>query len=226
MSKTRHPNLIHLEAATITPPFYAAVMPFVAHGSLHDLLHKKCEPLTFSERLNIAHGIASGMWHLSDRLEIIHRDLKPSNILMDKNNVPRIGDFGESFFSSRSLTVQEERPRGTPLYCAPEIWKCERFGHPSDVFSFAIVCHELFSGEEPYKDAVEDNGWKAVVEDVANKGTRLPIPVPWCKSCPEPSPAGAEATTKLIQQCWSAIPNDRPSWKVINTTLKSIISHG
>jgi len=93
--------------------------------------------------------------------------------------IPKISDFGESVLLSRSTTMITNQPRGTPIYMAPEVFKCERYGHPADRFSFAILCWELCSESKPYDEQFNgevNKSWEHVIKDVACNGKRPPIP--------------------------------------------------
>ena len=83
------------------------------------------------------YGIASAMAYLH-AYNIIHRDLKPANILEDDKFFPKIADFGLSKinenFSSRGQSAVGFK--GTPIYCAPEVWLNNEYSKAGDVYSF------------------------------------------------------------------------------------------
>ncbi|KAK9152712.1 hypothetical protein Sjap_000192 [Stephania japonica] len=67
------------------------------------------------KRSGICLGIARGLAFLHEEVEppIVHRDIKASNILLDKDLIPKIGDFGLAKFFPENLTHISTRVAGT-----------------------------------------------------------------------------------------------------------------
>ncbi|WP_275099022.1 bifunctional protein-serine/threonine kinase/phosphatase [Sedimenticola hydrogenitrophicus] len=88
------------------------------------------------------------------RMEMVHQDLKPDNILINKNGVLKIIDFG----STRIAGVQElnntppEVPLGTINYTAPEYLEGSPGSPRSDIFSLGVIAYEMLTGTLPYGD--------------------------------------------------------------------------
>jgi eukaryotic-like serine/threonine-protein kinase len=93
----------------------------------------------------MARGILAGLEYLHAR-KIIHRDLKPANILL-QGKTPRIADFGISrVLKSASLSAVMA---GTPVYMAPEAFRCKR-NEQTDLWSAGVILYQLLSGRLPF----------------------------------------------------------------------------
>uniref|UniRef100_A0ACD5YBS8 Uncharacterized protein n=1 Tax=Avena sativa TaxID=4498 RepID=A0ACD5YBS8_AVESA len=83
---------------------------------------------------------------------IYHLDLKPDNILMDKNMVPKIGDFGLSRLFNDSATHQTTTAKGTIGFMPPEFTSNGIVTPKNDVFSLGVIIFHLMAGEKGYND--------------------------------------------------------------------------
>ncbi|XP_052621961.1 probable serine/threonine-protein kinase SIS8 isoform X2 [Lactuca sativa] len=109
MKRVRHPNVVLFMGAITRAPHLSIVTEFLPRGSLYRLIHRPNNQLDIRRRLRIALDAARGMNYLHNCTPVIvHRDLKSPNLLVDKNWVVKVCDFGLSrmkystFLSSRS----------------------------------------------------------------------------------------------------------------------------
>ena len=201
LKQLRHPNILLYLGGNITKSPYFLVTEFCENGNLFQFLHGKDAPdLEDIERLNLALEIAQGINYLhSFNPPILHRDLKSLNILLDKNYVAKIADFGSAKLRDEHMTKQ----RGTFQWMAPEVITNEHYTEKADVYSFGIILWEFWSKDPPYK------GIKA--KDVAikvknNKNFRPTIPDDMPQDIAE-----------LIKCCWDYDPDKRPTFlEIIN----------
>jgi serine/threonine protein kinase len=107
--------------------------------------------LPYEEAVYILSQVASGLQcaHMND---VVHRDLKPHNIILDREGVSRITDFGLAFSleSSHALTRTGEVV-GSPSYLAPEQFTQSNASKLSDIYSFGVICFELLTGQLPFQ---------------------------------------------------------------------------
>jgi serine/threonine protein kinase len=123
-------------------------MEFVDGGSLAALLQSKGQlPLTEACAIMRQVGEAVSFAH---RNGIIHRDLKPANILLTKNGVPKLSDFG----LAKSLEATELSIAGTALgtlgFMSPEQRKDSKSTDKrTDIYSWGATFYQLVTGRDP-----------------------------------------------------------------------------
>ncbi|KAJ8770242.1 hypothetical protein K2173_011778 [Erythroxylum novogranatense] len=149
--------------------FMALVYQFMENGSLENWLHpdpdKRSTMKNFDifQRLNIAIDVSSALHYLHDECEssIIHRDLKPGNVLLDKDMIAHVSDFGVAKIIStinnfsQSLT-STTRIKGTIGYTAPEYGMGSEASKEGDIYSYGILVLEMFSGRRPVDEMFKD----------------------------------------------------------------------
>lgn len=99
------------------------------------------------EYLRVIWQIASGLSDIHS-YGIIHRDIKPNNVMIDKEGVVKIYDFGLSRSNDRAKTANVI---GTPPFMAPELFRGNDIAFDSsvDVYAFGVTCLALLSGNIP-----------------------------------------------------------------------------
>lgn len=80
---------------------------------------------------------------------IVHRDIKPANIMLLKNGVVKITDFGIARITATSQT-QTGVVKGTPYYMSPEQFSGEKVDGRSDIFSLGTMFFQLLTGKLPF----------------------------------------------------------------------------
>ena len=80
---------------------------------------------------------------------VVHRDIKPANIMITKERLVKVMDFGIAKMASSSKT-QTDLVLGTPTYMSPEQIAGKKVDGRSDVFSLGIVLFELLTGRSPF----------------------------------------------------------------------------
>ncbi|XP_047961916.1 receptor kinase-like protein Xa21 [Salvia hispanica] len=168
----RHRNLLKIVSVCDSTDFQgndfkALVYEFMANGNLDNWLHPENEgrgALSAIQRLNIAIDIACAVEYLhcgTDSI-VIHGDLKPSNILLDKDMVTKVGDFGLAKIVSsisQNLTSMEGSSslaiKGTIGYIAPEYGMSYVASTQGDVYSYGVLVLEMFTNKRPTSDAFE-----------------------------------------------------------------------
>jgi serine/threonine protein kinase len=148
-------------------------------------------------------GIAEGMRFMHTK-HVLHRDLKPANVLLNDAYEPLICDFGLSKFFEKGSSISQSMSAGTTAYMAPDLAETGRITTKIDVYSFAILMFTTLTGLNIFPDT--SNFFVFMMRVV--QGYRPPIP-----------DSVKPAYAKLMRQCWSASPDDRPSFREIVVKL-------
>jgi serine/threonine-protein kinase len=129
-------------------PYFS--LEFVDGGSLADRLEGTPWPAREAAELTEALAIAMDYAH---RRGVLHRDLKPANILLTRDGIPKITDFGLAKMreDKRGLT-ETGAVLGTPSYMAPEQAEGKRqgVGPAADVYALGAILYELVTGRPPF----------------------------------------------------------------------------
>lgn len=105
--------------------------------------------LDWTTRCKICLGIARGLAYLHEesRLKIVHRDIKATNVLLDRDLIAKISDFGLARLDDEEGTHISTRIAGTRGYMAPEYAMRGYLTDKADVYSFGVVTLEIVSGK-------------------------------------------------------------------------------
>lgn len=101
------------------------------------------------ESLDLAVQIARGLSAAHAR-NIVHRDIKPSNIIITKENVAKIVDFGLARVVASVSATQTISATGTLPYMAPEQILREPIGRRSDIWALGILIVQMITGSHPF----------------------------------------------------------------------------
>jgi hypothetical protein len=186
----RHPNIVKVTAVNILP------VPFVEMEYVPDSLEAIEKPIPVWKAVHLIRGIADGLKYAHEQ-GFIHRDIKPHNILLDKDFVPKITDWGMSKVLANE--VKKSSIAGFSLsYAAPEQVSPSEFGRTderTDIYQLGVVFYELVTGSVPF-------GGESIVE-VGNAILReQPIP-------PSEFNSDAAVVEKIILKCLEKDPVKR-----------------
>jgi serine/threonine protein kinase len=205
-SALNHPNIVTIHEIERIDSSSFIVMELVQGRTLREVLADGALPL--GRLLAIATQIADGLAQ-AHSAGIVHRDLKPENVMVTKEGLVKILDFGlaklehpefEGGQMMQTPTVSEAtRPgavMGTVGYMSPE----QASGHPvdfrSDQFSFGSILYEMATGEPTFRRPTAAQTLAAIIEDqpepIAAVNPNVPMPLRW-----------------IIEQCLAKEPGHR-----------------
>ncbi len=106
-------------------------------------------PIPLAHTLEIGAQVADGLQYAHERL-IIHRDIKPANIIILKDLVAKITDFGIARMRNNEVKTATGIILGSPRYMSPEQVSGKRADNRSDIFALGVVLYEMFTGSSPF----------------------------------------------------------------------------
>lgn len=162
-----HPNTVHVYDYGKEKDRYYIVMSYVEGKSL-DTIVKEKGYLSVEEASDIMIGVLKGLEHAHSK-NIIHRDIKPSNIIITKEGIPRIIDFGlaRRIVEEKQLTITGEMI-GTAYFMSPEQGLGNKVDSRSDLYALGATYFYMLTGKYPFEG-------KSAIE-VINQHVNSPIP--------------------------------------------------
>jgi serine/threonine protein kinase len=149
--RLQHPNIVAVHEAGVHSgqPYFS--MDFVEGTSLAAVVRDN--PLPAARAAGYVRTLAEAI-HYAHGQGLLHRDLKPSNVLIDKDDRPRITDFGlaKRTAGGPQLTATGA-VLGTPGYASPEQVDGKRgpVSPASDVYALGAILYELLTGRPPFQ---------------------------------------------------------------------------
>ncbi len=147
LAQLDHPNIARIvDGGTTSAGLPYFVMDYI--DGQH--LHKFCllRRLNVETRLRLFATVCRAVEYLHLN-RIVHRDLKPANILVTKDGVVKLVDFGIAKLLAEDPDLTRTAPLLTPGYASPEQLRNEPCGPASDVYSLGVVLYELLTGVRP-----------------------------------------------------------------------------
>ncbi|MBW2529620.1 MAG: serine/threonine protein kinase, partial [Deltaproteobacteria bacterium] len=186
-----HPNVVGTIDVQKLDDGMFLVMDYVEGASLQEVrkyLKKSNELLPLGIALRIlldaltglhsAHELTDGDGNL---LQVVHRDVSPQNILVGKDGVSRLTDFGVARASARLSSTRGGQLKGKLAYMPPEQIMAETVDRRSDVYSAGVVLWEALVGKRLFR-AKSDGELVHKILDSAIvpphvKNDRVPLPI-------------------------------------------------
>jgi serine/threonine protein kinase len=160
--RLNHPNVAQTYEVGRHGEHYFMAMEYVDGPSLAELLRAfERQKLRFpiDIAIAIAMQVASGLYaahELCDehgqRLGVVHRDVSPQNLLIDRQGIVKLIDFGVAKAHDRIVRTMDGAIRGKLSFFSPERAAGEDFDHRADLFSLGLLLWMMLTGSHPLKD--------------------------------------------------------------------------
>jgi serine/threonine protein kinase len=149
-----HPNIARLLDGGTTEEGVPYLVMELIEGTPIDR-YCDAQGLSVTDRLKLFLQVCSAVQYAHQRL-VIHRDIKPGNILVTKDGVPKLLDFGIAKIldpaASSETTVAGPM---TPEYASPEQIRGEPITTATDLYSLGVVLYQLLTGRSPYPKSTQ-----------------------------------------------------------------------
>jgi serine/threonine protein kinase len=190
-SALNHPNICTIHDLQEADGQLFIVMEYVEGQTLRD----RTQPFTLKQVVEIGIQVADGLAAAHEK-GIVHRDIKTENLMMRKDGIVQIMDFGLAKLRGATRLTKEGSTVGTVGYMSPEEVQGLETDHRTDLFSLGVVLYELIAGQLPFKGAHET----AIMYEIVNVD---PQPLSAIRDDIDPE------LDRLILDCLQKDPNER-----------------
>lgn len=144
------------------------VMEFVDGMNLEKLLKQNGE-LPLESVLKIMMQTLDGLHHAHEK-GILHRDIKPANLMLTRDGIIKLMDFGIARMVGSQRLTRADRIVGTLEYMAPELLDGSEPSVQSDLYAIGVLMYELLSGKMPFEASTDSTLITQIL-------TKKPIPL-------------------------------------------------
>lgn len=137
LTSLKHKNIINIFGSGGTGRNTVIVCEYAQGGSLADRMVRKYD---WRPAMELVTQVASGL-DFAHKNNIVHGNIRPSNILFDKNDTPKISDFG--------MPIHYDSPNKKNWYSPPE----HKQSKQGDIYGMGVMLHRMVTGRNPQYDA-------------------------------------------------------------------------
>jgi serine/threonine protein kinase len=183
----KHPHIVRVFDFDVENHTPFLVMGYLPNGNVRNS-YPKGTLLPLVSIVSYVKQIASALQYAHDR-KLIHRDIKPENMLLDRDEIIVLSDFGIALMAQSSRYQSTQEVAGTAAYMAPEQFQ----GKPrraSDQYALGVVTYEWLSGDRPFHGSFSE---------IASQHLFVPPP-PLHNKVPTISPEVAQVVMKALEK--------------------------
>jgi serine/threonine protein kinase len=193
-AKLVHPHICSILDYGATDEVVFTVMPYLAGGSLADLIQRS-RTLDGGRSASVAAQVACALDY-AHRRGIVHRDVKPDNVLFDDDGNAVLTDFGIATARFHAKLTASGRAMGTPHYMSPEQAMGKLIDGRSDLYAVGILLYESLLGFPPFDGADSFSVSYKQVHEKAVAPTEVSSRVP-------------AKLSEIVMRCLSKSPSER-----------------
>ncbi len=146
LARLDHPNISRLLDGGTTPGGLPYLVMELIAGSRIDVY---CRQRTVEQKLRLILAVC-GAVDYANRHGVLHRDLKPANILVTRDGIPKLIDFGIAKATGDERVTATLERIATPEYTSPEHYAGKPLTAASEVHALGVTLYELLTGVKPY----------------------------------------------------------------------------
>lgn len=144
-----HPNIIQIYTIGEDSGRHYFAMEYVDGQSVQEMIRKQGR-IPVSKAAEIVLEAAKGLAAAHDA-GLIHRDIKPGNLMVDKNGIVKIADFGLALRPADQTRITSSGLlMGTPGYLAPEQCLDRTVDPRTDIYALGVSLFEMLTGKAPF----------------------------------------------------------------------------
>lgn len=144
-----HPNIVSVYDVGKEGNINYIVMELIDGRPLSEIIKEEA-PMDYRKAIEITKQVAAAL-NMAHKNHLIHRDVKPHNILITKDGIAKLTDFGiAKAVSDATLVSGTNRVIGSVHYFSPEQARGNYVDERSDIYSLGIVLYEMLTGRVPF----------------------------------------------------------------------------
>ena len=148
VSMLSHPNIVNIYDVSMKGAEKYIVMEYIDGITLKNYMTRK-GTLTLREIIGYTEQILRALEHAHAK-GIVHRDIKPQNIMLLKNGIVKVTDFGIAKLPNAETVTMTDKAIGTVFYISPEQASGGVIDARSDIYSLGVMMYEMATGKLPF----------------------------------------------------------------------------
>ncbi|QRW12512.1 cytoplasmic tyrosine-protein kinase BMX [Ceratobasidium sp. AG-Ba] len=209
-SKCRHPNVQPLRGLIVFHKQIGMVATWELNGSLPSYLEHHPE----ADRCRMSTQVAEGLAYLHNA-GVVHGDLKGANVLVSKDGVAQVTDFGNATLREYTLQFSQTSSKESlsMRWAAPELFSGGKTTTQADLYALGMTILETLTNQVPWPGKSDLTIMYSVMSKTPPERPIEVIPI---------NSEKGEVLWTLLKSCWEFDPEKRPSAAAVGNVMNSI----